>query len=95
MKAARAWHVRPTKYLSSWSRRDRGLAEGLIAYEESLNPVGLPPHVAQDPDRVFEVDEREDQAMKALEVAQEEYQRGGNATPGLRLVVVDRGVRRE
>lgn len=88
--------MRPTKYLRGWSRRDRALAEGLLVYETSLNPVGLPPHIARDRDRRFTVDEVVDQSMATLEEAQAEYRSSPDGkprppTPGLRLVVVDEG----
>lgn len=77
----------------AWNGRDRGLLEGLLLYEASLNDLGFPPHVYTDPDRVFEPDEVEDRAAKVLEETREEYQRGKNVTPGLRLVVRDAGRR--
>lgn len=84
--------MRPTKYLREWSGRDRGLAEGLLIYEGGLNPVGLPPHIARDKDRRFNVEEVIDQAMATLEETQAEYRVGdAKPTPGLRLVVVDNG----
>lgn len=84
--------MRPTKYLR-WSRRDRGLAEGLIFYEEALGSHGIPTWLSQDPERVFEVDEVVDHAAAALDEAREEYERGKGSNHGLRLIVVDRGPR--
>lgn len=83
--------MRPTEYLG-WSRRDRGLAEGLLTYEASLNPVGIPVHLARDPGRRFGLDEVMDHSMAVLEEAQDEYARpGGQKQYGLRLVVKDEG----
>ena len=86
--------MRPTKYLSRWSKRDRGLAEGLLFYEQQLGPHGIPSWLAQNPERVFEIDEVVDGAQAALDEAQEEYQRGGGPGHGVQLVVVDQGWRR-
>lgn len=84
--------MRPTRYLAKWSRRDRGLAEGLLTYEASLNPIGLPPHIARDPNRRFGLDEVVDQSMALLEETQAEYQRAdGERQYGLRLIVKDEG----
>lgn len=67
--------------------------EGLIYYEDSLNPLGMPPHVYTDPERVFEPDDVEDHAMKVLEETQEEYRRAQTMAPGMRVVVRDLGPR--
>lgn len=85
--------MRPTKYLTKWSARDRALAEGHLLREESLGSHGLPWHIASDPDRTFAVEEAVDHAAATLEEVQEEYRKGGNLSPGLRLLVVDRGLR--
>lgn len=89
--------MRPTKYLGTgrgkrWTNVDRALAEGLLHYEASLNSLGIPWDRATDPSRTFEIDEVVDYAAEAYETAQEEYRRGGNTSPGLRIVVLDRGV---
>lgn len=93
LRAAQRWGVRPTKYLTKWSARDRALAEGHLLREESLGSHGLPWHIASDPDRTFAVEEVVDHAAATLEEVQEEYRRGDNLAPGLRLVVVERGLR--
>lgn len=74
-----------------WSERDRGLAEGLLSYEQSLGSHGFPSWIAEDPERVFEIDEKVDHAQAALDEAREEYQRGDNVAPGLQLVLIDQG----
>ena len=85
--------MRPTKYLKKWSRVDQALAEAHLSYEASLNAHGIPRFLAGDADRTFEVDEVMDYAAEAFEQAQEEYRRADNASPGLRLIVLDKGVR--
>lgn len=64
-------------------------------YEASLNEHGIPRHLAEDPERRFAVDEVVDHAAAAMEEAREEYKRGDNVSHGLRLVVVDQGVRKK
>jgi hypothetical protein len=64
----------------------------LLAYEASLNPLGIPAHIARDPNRRFGLDEVVDQSMAVLEEAQDEYAApGGQKQHGLRLVVIDEG----
>lgn len=81
--------MRPTRYLDRWSARDRGLAEGLLLYEDSLNAAGLPPHIAQDPDRKFVLDEQHDHAMAVLE--REQQREDHKPEPGVRLTVLPQG----
>ncbi|GAA1404101.1 hypothetical protein [Oerskovia paurometabola] len=85
--------MRPTKYLTKWSARDRALAEGHLLREASLGSHGLPWHIASDPNRTFAVEEVVDHAAATLEEVQEEYRKGDNLSPGLRLLVVDQGLR--
>lgn len=91
--------MRPKKYLGArggqWTRVDRVLAEGLIVYEGSLNPHGIPADRATDPERVFKIDEDMDYAVEAYEEAQEEYRTGENRKAGLMLRVIDAGVRED
>lgn len=84
--------MKPTKYLSrKWSEVDRGLAEGLLVYEASLNSQGIPAWVAQDPERRWTIDEIVDESMAVLEEAQDGYgKKGTPKQPGLRLVVVEK-----
>jgi hypothetical protein len=92
LRASRAWSVDPVEYLQKWSRRSRGLAEGLILHEDGLNQIGIPAHIARDPNRRFGIDEVTDQSMALLEQTKAEYAKPG-ATPqfGLRIVVTDEG----
>lgn len=59
---------------SPWSLKSRGLAQGLILHEDGTNRLGIPVHVAQDPDNAgfFEVD---DSLIDHSEAALEEWQR--------------------
>ncbi len=99
LRAARAWGVRPLLYLTGrgkrdrWTRQDRALAEAHLVYEDSLNAQGIPWHIASDPERVFDYDERYDRAAAVYETAMKEYQDGNNVEPGMRLVIIDKGVR--
>ena len=79
------------QYLTQWSKRSRALAEGLVLYEGSIGPHGLPRHIAQDRGRKFVVDEVYDGAQAALDEAREEYSRGNGLGHGVSLVVVDEG----
>ncbi len=76
-----------------WTRQDRALSEALLEYEKSLNSVGIPWLIASDPEREFVVDEDMDYAAGVYEEAESEYRKGDNVSPGLRLVVLDKGVR--
>jgi hypothetical protein len=59
-------------------------------YESSLNPLGMPPHIAQDPHRRFGLDAVTDHSMALLEQTQEEYRSGtGKPQHGLRLIVTE------
>lgn len=93
--------MRPTLYLTGrgkphrWSKRDRGLAEGLLTYEESLNPIGIPAHIARDKGRKFVIDEIYDGSLAVLDEAQEEARKGEGLGHGVRLTVVDQGVRKD
>jgi len=59
---------------SPWSLKSRGLAQGLILHEDGTNRLGIPVHVAQDPDNAgfFEVDAS---LIDHAEAALEEWQR--------------------
>lgn len=59
---------------SPWSLKSRGLAQGLILHEDGTNRLGIPVHVAQDPDHAgfFEVD---DSLIDHSEAALEEWNR--------------------
>lgn len=89
--------MRPTVYLGArrgkrWTEVDRGLAEGLIVYESSLNPLGIPSWLARDESRGWVPDEDVDFAMAAVERAQWQAQKDqGKGEPpfGLRYVVMD------
>lgn len=89
--------MRPTVYLGTrrgrrWTEVDRGLAEGLIVYESSLNQLGIPAWEARDESRGWTVDEDVDFAMAAVERAQWQAQKNqGKGEPpfGLRYVVMD------
>lgn len=89
--------MRPTVYLGTrrgrrWTEVDRGLAEGLIVYEASLNPLGIPSWLARDESRGWVPDEDVDFAMAAVERAQWQAQKNqGKGEPpfGLRYVVMD------
>ncbi len=80
--------MRPTKYLAKWSRRNRGLAEGLIVYEESLNDLGIPSWIARDPAREWDTDEVMDYPAAAVGEVRDEYASGGKPNHGLRIVVM-------
>jgi len=56
-------------------------------YESSLNDLGYPSWIAQDPDRKFVLDEITDETVALLEKAQKTEQ----LNPGVRLRVVDKG----
>lgn len=80
--------MRPTKYLTGWSARDRGLAEGLIEYEESLTRNGVPSWQAFDPAQEWEPDETVDGYAAAVEQYEAESRQGakdGKTAPGLRV----------
>lgn len=91
--------MRPLLYLTGrgkknrWTRQDRVLSEALLEYEKGLTSDGLPWYVASDPEREFVLDELVDEAAAVREEAEAEYRKGNNVSPGMRLVVLDRGVR--
>lgn len=72
-----------------WSRKSRGLAEGLSLYEDSINEFGIPLRQATDPemDGWYEIkDDEVDYAVAAME----EYRKNKkDAEPGVRLQVVN------
>lgn len=80
LRTARAWGSPPMEYLglespgSPWSLKSRGLAQGLILHEDGTNRLGIPVHVAQNPDNsgFFEVD---DSLIDHSEAALEEWNR--------------------
>jgi hypothetical protein len=75
-----------------WSEVDRGLAEGLLAYESDLNRLGYPSHIARDPNRRFAPDEGLDYAVAALESYERDMRKAKTeAPPGLLLFVKDMG----
>lgn len=66
-----------------WSVKSRGLAEGLMLYEQSVNRFGIPLREATDPDMDgwYEVDDEE---IDYSEAAFEEYSRNNkNPEPGV------------
>jgi hypothetical protein len=72
---------------SPWTLKDRGLAQGLMLHEEGFNRLGVPHHVAQDPENAgfFEVD---DTLIDHAEAAFEEWQRQNERPePGVLPVV--------
>jgi hypothetical protein len=75
-------------YLTKWTPRDRALAAGLLAYEASLNEVGIPSWIAQDPeiDGWYEVEEYEDYVAAALDRWRQESK---EPAPGMRARVLD------
>lgn len=78
------------EYLRNWSARDRGLAEGLIAYQDSIGPHGIPWRLALDDDMDgwFEVEQHTDYAQAALDRFRQD--RGSSdAEPGARLFVMN------
>lgn len=80
------------KYLR-WSARDRSLAEMLLVYERSLNAVGIPSWIAQDPEREWVPDEVVDGAMAALEKHQAGLRRadvGEDGLAGLRVQIQEK-----
>lgn len=76
-------------YLKDWSPRDRGLAEGLLVYEDGRGPHGVPWRDAfdDDLDGWFEVETRVDHAQAAIEKWRAND--GKAAEPGTRVFVVD------
>lgn len=70
------------------------MAEGLLEYEASLNQQGIPSWIAQDTDRVWDVDEVIDNVASALGRAQKEYQGNEHVDPGLRLVPIEKPAKR-
>jgi hypothetical protein len=89
LRAARAWQVPPMTYLREWSSRDRGLAEGLLLYEQGTGPHGFPMRYATDDDNDgwFEVVERTDYAQAAIDQWREGLK--GRHVPGVFPVVID------
>jgi hypothetical protein len=77
-------------YLKDWSARDRGLAEGLLALEDSTGPHGIPwaDAMNDDNDGWFEVEEHVDYAQAAVDRWKAEHD-SGDVEPGTRLFVVD------
>lgn len=72
---------------SPWSLKSRGLAQGLMLHEDGTNRLGIPVHVAQNPDNdgFFEVD---DSLIDHAEAAYEEWQRQNEKPePGVMPVV--------
>lgn len=47
----RSWGVRPEDFWGTWSQRERALARGLAALEESTGPNGFPKELEEDPDQ--------------------------------------------
>lgn len=56
-------------YLTEWSPRNRGLAEGLLLYEDDLGPYGYTRRAAMDEanEGEFEVEELHDFAQQAID----------------------------
>jgi len=93
LRAARAWSAPPMVYLgmeppgSPWSLKSRGLAQGLLLHEDGTNRLGIPVHVAQDPENAgfFEVD---DSLIDHAEAAFTEWQsQNEKSEPGVIPVV--------
>lgn len=93
LRTARAWSTPPMEYLgleppgSPWSLKSRGLAQGLILHEDGTNRLGIPTHVAQDPENAgfFEVD---DSRIDHSEAALDEWRRENEKPdPGVLPVV--------
>lgn len=90
--------MRPKRYLGEkgnrWTEVDRGLAEGLLVYEASLNEHGFPTWLAQDGEQRFAPDEYIDHAA----AAHEDYMESARSSktklePGTRIVVKHMGAR--
>lgn len=74
---------------SPWSQRSRGLAEGLLEYEASLNRFGIPKRDAldDDSDGWYEID---DTTIDYSEAALQRWEKDNpNAEPGVIPRVVD------
>jgi hypothetical protein len=70
-----------------WSLKSRGLAQGLLLYEDGTNRLGIPHHVARDPENAgfFEVD---DSLIDHAEAAYEQWQKENTSPePGALPVV--------
>jgi hypothetical protein len=77
-----------------WTEVDRGLAEGLLAYEASLDEHGFPSWIARDSEQKFAPDEFIDHAAAAFEANQKAVRKAGNEpSPGTRVIVKHMGPR--
>lgn len=77
-----------------WSEVDRGLAEGLLIYERSLNELGYPEWLARDPEQRFAPDEFIDYAAAAAEDYKASVESSKTKLePGTRIVVKHMGAR--
>ena len=78
-----------------WTVVDRGLAEGLLLYEESLGDQGFPAWLAQDVEQRFAADEVIDHAAGAYEAYLAAVKKAGTElAPGTRIVVKHMGARK-
>lgn len=87
--------MRPEVYFTGrgkphrWTERDRGLAEGLVFYEEHLTRHGIPDWLAFDPAQEWEPDEGVDGYAAIVEETEAEYRKDGKERPaGLRIWAV-------
>jgi hypothetical protein len=71
-----------------WTEVDRGLAEGLLAYEASLNRWGFPDWLARDPEERFAPDDVMDYAEAAFEANEAAARRSkAEPNPGARISI--------
>ena len=84
----RTWGIRPEDFWGTWSVRERALARGLQALEDSTGPNGFPRELEEDPDQdgYFEVTPIVNYATKAIH----DYMtaKGDKLDPGTRFRVV-------
>lgn len=75
----------------TWTNRDRCLAEALLVVERSLNDLGVPSWIAQDPALEWEPDETVDEVVATYERHRAELSRGdGGIPPGIAITVRQR-----
>jgi outer membrane receptor for monomeric catechols len=92
MRAARAWGVKPTVFLTEWSTVDRTLAEASLHLEDSTPDHGVPLWDAKNPARVWRVETSTDFAAQARDKAVKKLQDRKTETSGKMFTVVDRGI---
>lgn len=87
LRAARAWGARPTEFLYEWSEKDRGLAVGLFAMEETTtHGFDLKDALDEESDGHFHAFPRTNHVQAALDRAREEAK---DPEPGTEYYVVD------